>query len=137
MNRQIKKGQLDVEYRTHDLILKYDEKTLIQFDSIRPGKIKSDPTVADLRCLKYSPEGVIHYKVNYEDNYRLLPQRPKLPPLPKNATFKALFSKRLPIKNTKYQHLQDLKTLMKYVEVHNFYGSLPTVTKAKNNTKNV
>jgi len=126
----------DVEYLTFDFFKKYDDKCLIRYDSIRPGKIKSDPSVVDLRCLKYTPDGAIQYKINYEDNYKILPQRPKLPPLQKNTSFEPLFSKRLPIKDTKYKHLQDLKTVMKYAEVHNFYDSLPIETKTnkKNNS---
>ncbi|KAK4875327.1 hypothetical protein RN001_011749 [Aquatica leii] len=86
--------------------------------------MKSDPVVSDLRCLKYLVEGTIYYKVNYEDNYKILPQRAKFPLLPKDTTFERLFPKRLPIKNTKWKHLQELKTVLN-LDVHSFYDNLP------------
>lgn len=116
----------DVKYLTHEFFLKYDDKNNIRYESIRPGKIKSDPTVSDLRCLKYSPDGTIHYKISFEDEFKILPQRIKMPPLPKTHEFKQLFPTRLPIKQTKWKHLQELKTIL-CQDVHSFYDNLPHV----------
>lgn len=114
---------LDVEYLTHDFFKNYDEKSIIRFESIRPGKMKNDPTVSDLRNLKYLPSGEIQYKLIFTDEYKDLPQRTKMITLA-DVNIKPLFKERLPIKSTKWKHLQDLKpTLDK--EVHSFYDELP------------
>lgn len=125
-NARKKPFPLDVEYLSHDFFRKYDDKTVTRFESIRPGKMKQDPTVSDLRCLKYLPDGTIHYKVNYDDEYKILPQRTRLPTLPKETIFKPLFPARLPIKNTKWKHLQELKTVLN-LDVHSFYDNLPYI----------
>ncbi|KAJ8937242.1 hypothetical protein NQ314_011997 [Rhamnusium bicolor] len=45
-------------------------------NSIRPGKKPKDPTVTDLRCLRYSPiEKKILYKLNYDDKLEAPPIR--------------------------------------------------------------
>jgi len=37
------------------------------YSSIRPGRSSGDPTVTDLRMLQYEPNGIIYYKVNFDD----------------------------------------------------------------------
>ena len=47
-----------------------------QYLSIRPDRKAGDPTVVDLRCLKYLPSAEIHWKLGYTDNWNLqLPSR--------------------------------------------------------------
>ncbi|GFO04465.1 cobyric acid synthase [Plakobranchus ocellatus] len=36
------------------------------FKTIRPGQQKGAPTVNDLRCLKYSPDGELSYKLTFD-----------------------------------------------------------------------
>lgn len=45
------------------------------YKSIRPGRVKGDSQVTDIRALKYTPEGVIFYRERFGDNWPLLPQR--------------------------------------------------------------
>ena len=44
--------------------------------SIRPGFKTGDPVVIDIRCLMYTPEGILKYKLLYSDEWQPLPKRP-------------------------------------------------------------
>lgn len=39
----------------------------LMYKSIRPGSKKGDAKVSDIRCLKYSNDGKIHYKLSFKD----------------------------------------------------------------------
>jgi len=79
------------------------------YTSIRPGSSKGDPTVTDIRCLKYKPDSFIQYKLMYDDEWKDLPHRNK-----KIGTFqvKRLYKDRIKIKNEKFEHLQQLKSVL-------------------------
>lgn len=47
------------------------------YKSIRPGQVKDDPTVINLRALRYNSSGVIPYKLQFDDEWWELPQRLK------------------------------------------------------------
>ncbi|GFN94285.1 hypothetical protein PoB_002079100 [Plakobranchus ocellatus] len=44
------------------------------FKTIRPGRQKDDPTVNDLKCLKYSPDGELSYKLTFDEDWKCLPK---------------------------------------------------------------
>jgi len=46
-----------------------DFTTIREYSSIRPGRKARDPTIVDLRCLKYLPSREIHWKLRYADNW--------------------------------------------------------------------
>lgn len=48
------------------------------YTNIRPGYKVDDPTVSDIRSLKYDPEGKITYKLNYSDEWKQYTKRPNL-----------------------------------------------------------
>lgn len=48
-----------------------------RYPSIRPGKMKNDPIVTDLKTLQYNLDGVIHYKLDFDDDRKELPHRAK------------------------------------------------------------
>ncbi|CAH2087774.1 unnamed protein product [Euphydryas editha] len=76
------------------------------YDSIRPGRVAIDPVVTDIRALLYEPAGPIKYKLSYDDDYVLLPKRPK----PRSTLLKPkLYQSRIPISQIKLTHLQELK----------------------------
>ena len=53
-----------------------DFSMIRQYLSIRPDRKARDPTVVDLRHLKYLPSAEIHWKLGYTDNWNLqLPSR--------------------------------------------------------------
>lgn len=116
---------LDVKYLTFETFLNYDEKSTFIYNSIRPGKVLHDPTVSNLRALKYAPEGKIFYKLDFNDDYIELPQRARKV----NKTFRPqkLFDERLKIKYSKWMHLQQLKNYLT-ADTHEFYNSIPHLT---------
>lgn len=114
---------LDVCQMYHDQFLDFDDKTTFVYSSIRPGKRTHEPTVSNLRAIKYTPEGKIFYKLNFDDNYMELDQRAK-ECNKNNFTTRRLFKERLKIKFSKWQHLQQLKPFLPQ-DTHIFYDSLP------------
>ena len=91
------------------------------YDSIRQGRVANDPVVTDIRALLYEPEGFIKYKLSYDDEYVLLPKRPK----PKSVQPKPkLYQRKIPISQVKWTHLQELKLVIPS-DCHSFYDNLP------------
>ncbi|CAG9763604.1 unnamed protein product [Ceutorhynchus assimilis] len=78
------------------------------YESIRPGRKPDDPTVTNIRALKYE-RGEIHYKLDFNENFLPLPQRPKRS-IKKIDEFPRLFTGKLPITKQKFTHLQQIKT---------------------------
>ena len=116
--------QYEVLELTHDFF--FDFRAVKYIESIRPGRSAGDPVVHDLRVLRYTgvPGPCIEYKISFDDNYQELPQRIKMPR--ENWEISRLFADRLPIKKTKFEHLQQLKPVMPEL-YHQFYDNLPYV----------
>lgn len=112
----------DAMYLNYDFFNNYNEPRLIRFSSIRPGRNKNDPTVAQLRSLKYLPSGGVKFKVNFNDEYNDLPIRIK--EYTGNTEPTPLHNDQLPIQPCKWKHLQDLKPVIPS-EYHYFYDNLP------------
>ena len=107
----------DVKYLEHNFFKDYSD--IGPYKSLRPGSKVGDPKVTDLRCLKYLPNGDIMYKVNYQDEWQELP-------MPRNIQLKepsVLHPDKIKIKETKFQHLQQLKNVMPK-DYHSFYDQL-------------
>nr|XP_026498301.1 uncharacterized protein LOC113402304 [Vanessa tameamea] len=104
----------------HTFFKDYSIKNNFIYDTIRPGRGTGVNCVVDLRALKYNPNGTIDYKLDYNDEFRPLPRRPKRiePSLPPQ-----LFTHRLPISKSKYEHLQQLKNFIP-LDCHEFYDNL-------------
>lgn len=131
ITREARKNPFPFEahYLTHEYFIKYDLKESFRYQSIRPGKKKDDPTVNDLKCLRYSPDGIIYYKTDYgEENYIPLPVRPhnSIKPFIKRP----LYKQRVPITRQKYNHLQELTQVLPQ-EVKKFYEDIPFCDKNK------
>lgn len=99
----------------------YSQSEHLRYSSIRPGKMAFDPVINDIKCIQYSKEGKITVKLDYEQEFMDLPVRPKrmgvildYPPL-LNAPCK--------IKKEKFQHLQELKSVLPK-DTHHFYDNL-------------
>ena len=100
----------------------FQKQPEVFFTSIRPGKKVGDKCVNDLRAIKYTPEGKCYYKTDFEDDWAELPQR-----INRNARGKKwvpLFAGPLPIKLSKYQDLQALKTKVIPREHHHYFDEL-------------
>lgn len=93
------------------------------YSSIRPGRKTGDPTVTDVRALKYS-EQKIFFKLNFDSEYEELPQRTRKNISPNNSEYDRLHTQRIKIKKTKYDHLQQLKSVIPE-DCWSFYDNLP------------
>nr|CAH7740939.1 unnamed protein product [Callosobruchus chinensis] len=78
------------------------------YNSIRPGKRTVDPTVTEIRALRYE-QGIISYKLDFDQDFVPLPHRPKKNP-DLIDTFPQLFQNKLSISKKKFDHLQDIKS---------------------------
>ena len=91
--------------------------------SIRPGRKAEDPTVHDLRGLKYLPNGKIKFKLrlNNDVTWEVLPQR-----INTQAEVKwvQMFPNPIPIKKRKFDDLQAMKHVIPK-SCHYFYDALP------------
>ena len=112
----------EVHYLTHDFFTNYAAKELWLYDSIRPGRNTNDPTVTDLRVIQYCPDGKILYKCNFSDVLQEMPRRPKK--LSGNVQFPKLYTERLKISESKWNHLQQLKNVIPK-DCHSFYENIP------------
>ncbi|CAF4848935.1 unnamed protein product [Pieris macdunnoughi] len=95
------------------------------YKTIRPGRKFGDPTVTDLRGLKYKPDGTIWYSLNFDEPLQPLPQPPmKITNIKPLEELPKIFSERLPISQRKYKDLQDLKAVIPS-NCHSYYDELP------------
>lgn len=105
----------------YDLFRNYNVDVI--YNSIRSGKMATDPKVTEIRALKYEG-GAISYKTDFNQNFSILKQRPNKNKLRKVQDYPQLFHNKLPISKTKYDHLQDIKS--KINRNHwAFYDTLP------------
>lgn len=139
---------LDVVKLTHHFFHNYAAPDLISYKSIRPGKnyfsmfgvsgilnsllftlgvSKGDPTVTDLRCLKYTKDGKISFKLSHKDEYKILPQKKQL--IRKYEPTK-LYDGPLELSFRKFDDLQKLKNVLP-AENHTFYDKLRHKAKPK------
>ena len=87
----------------HTFVKKSSETSTMVYSSIRPGLSAGDLMVTNLRCLWYKPDGKMFYKLDFDEDWKLLPRRQKKINFP--ITFNLLHQDRLKIKPNKYQHL--------------------------------
>lgn len=92
-----------------------------RFKTIRPGKKTLDPTVTDLKALRYSPNGDLRVKLDIVNDWVELPVRSKL--IPPIENYPRLHQAPLKISKKKFGHLQDLKSVISK-DCHPFYDSL-------------
>ena len=106
----------------HTFFKDYEYKQDVQ--SIRPGTKAHDPTVADIKQLKFTPGGDILYKLAHDaEEFQLLPVMRRLGE-PEYPDYPPLNSQPRPITYKKYKHLQELKpTIPSFF--HLYYDDLP------------
>jgi hypothetical protein len=116
----------EVEYVDHKFFKDFSEAR--EYSSIRPGRKVGDPTVTDLRCLKYTPSGEVLWKLQYSDLWQnqLHSRKTKhgAASLPSRLVdMKPLYSSSLKIKADKFKDLQFLKLVI-LPDYHSFFDSL-------------
>ncbi|CAH1110485.1 unnamed protein product [Psylliodes chrysocephalus] len=109
----------------HTFFKYYSHKNFLVYDSIRPGRTTGDPTVVDIKAIKYS-KGEISIKTNFDHEYSALAKRPK-----KAADSFSLLSSASPLNKdrrkisySKRRDLQELKTVLTQ-DCHSFYNEIP------------
>lgn len=112
---------LEIDY---DFVKNYADPKHWVYKSIRPGRKAGDPQVVDIRAIKYAPDSPIQVKLDFNNDWIDLPQRPKVQ---YEEPYQQLHSDRLPITSTKYEHLQQLKLVIPK-DCHLFYDNIPKNT---------
>lgn len=112
----------EVQYLNHTYFKNFSEINFV--NSIRPGRKAGDPTVQNIRALKYHSDGSIEYKIKHSDEFQILPVRfnKKCLVVP-IENLPRLYYGKLKIKREKFEHLQSLKSTME-PDYHSFYDSL-------------
>lgn len=114
----------EVEYLKHGFFRNFS--TLNYFPSIRPGRLVGDPTVMDIKALKYE-NGTLSYKLRHTSNtWDELPRRMKMDSILKIKSYRELpplYTARRKIKKEKYEHLKALLQSLNQ-EYHDFYINL-------------
>lgn len=116
----------DVKYMKYSDFKDYSEAKTMMYPSIRPGLKTGDPTVTDLKQIRYEPNGSILYKLNHDEEWHPLPRKAKN--VNTNVKFSQLYKDRLPLPKRKHQDLMDLLHVLPE-EHHQFYKNLPSKMK--------
>ena len=91
----------------------------------RPGKTVGDPVVHDLRPLKYSPSGIICYKLSFDvSEWSELPRANATRQSSEPENWVRKFSEPFQIKEIKFRDLQAMKSVLP-TWAHSYYDSLP------------
>lgn len=109
-----------VEYLDHSFFKDFNNTCGLK--SIRPGKKAGEPQVADIRCLQYTPDGQIRYKLVHEGDWQELQVRGNSTHIDNQP--KRLLANQRKIQAAKYKHLQELKAVIPQ-DIHAFYDALP------------
>lgn len=114
-----------VHYVSHNFFKDFSE--LRMYASIRPGRKAGDPTVTDLRCLKYLPTEEIQWRLQYTDDWhQQLPSRraSSTASVPCSLEqLQPLYHSSLKIKKDKFKDLQFLKQVI-LSDYHSFFDNL-------------
>lgn len=114
------KQPYDIRVLHFDFFKDY-EHLATNFQSIRPGKKKGDPTVNNVRAFLYKPTGEVCFKLRHPQDYVLLPQRRHLPQ--ENPAPFPLYNSLIEITQSKFNQLQQLKPFIDR-DYHPFYDCL-------------
>lgn len=80
-----------------------------QIKSIRPEHRPNDPTVNDIKHIKYDEAGNVSYKIAHSDvEFTKLPCMCRVGD-PNDIKYKQLYDKEMPVTFKKHKHMQELK----------------------------
>ncbi|CAG9765834.1 unnamed protein product [Ceutorhynchus assimilis] len=113
----------DVKLLEFNFFKNYAETKHLRYTSLRPGKRAYEPGINDIRCIRYTalPTPEITVKLSYEEPYISLPVRPKS--IPVIDSYPPLLSAPSKIKKSKWEHLQELKSVLPK-DTHAFYDNI-------------
>ncbi|KAF4527979.1 hypothetical protein B566_EDAN016775 [Ephemera danica] len=91
------------------------------YSAIRPGQRAGDPTVNKLRVLKYTPDGMISYKLSFlEDEWQQMGHRLASP----YVEITPKYQEKLPLSSSKYRDMIKMKAFVP-TSYHTLYEQLP------------
>lgn len=111
----------EVKYLTHEFFMNYSEVSTLK--SIRPSSRVGGPHVTDIRGLKYTQNGEIFFKFDFDQEWTLLENKRGESSVLMSEPVR-LHTERRKINKAKYKHLQELKEFIPR-DFHSFYDSLP------------
>ncbi|XP_062374758.1 uncharacterized protein LOC134062673 [Sardina pilchardus] len=118
---RVKPHPYDVKYIDHTFFQDFSKLRLCK--SLRPGVRPGDPTVHDIRAIRYNSNGTMDFKINHSDDWHPHPTHQLRNSISDNHPVTPLYSDRLRIKELKFNHLQDLKGVIPK-DYHSFYDNL-------------
>jgi hypothetical protein len=131
--REARKQQpYEVKYLSYDFFKDFSK--VLHFHSARqPGyyylllllSLLLFGQVTDIKVIKYLPSDDIQVKLNFSDEaFQCLPRNARLHACSPVVEIPHLYQSRLPVKKSKYEHLQQLKGVV-LPEFHDFYDNFP------------
>ncbi|RXN36822.1 solute carrier family 22 member 15 [Labeo rohita] len=122
MNKaRVKPHPYEVKYIDHTFFQDFTKLRLCK--SLRPGVRAGDPTVHDIRAIRYNNNGTMDFKINHSDDWHPHPSHQLRNSTSDSHTVTPLYSDRLKINELKFKHLQDLKEVIPK-DFHSFYNNL-------------
>jgi hypothetical protein len=121
-SRESQDNPYQVKYVDYDFFRDFSK--LKYFTSIRPGNTVGEPVVTDIRILKYTVNGDILYKLHYSDKDFKEIRKPRNSNPTFNESLPMSYTKALPLRKSKYNHLQQIKSVIPK-DYHSFYDQLP------------
>ncbi|CAH1099611.1 unnamed protein product [Psylliodes chrysocephalus] len=115
---------LDAKYLHHDFFKYYSDPLFQWYSSIRPP----GATVSEIRALKYTPEGLIYFKTDFDSDY--MPLRKTKSVSLNRVNYKNLYSTKPKISLEKYEQLLAITKVMD-TDYHDFYKNLPHAVSKK------
>lgn len=101
-----------------------------RYDSIRPGKATGDPTVTQIKALRYNCNGTIEYKLNFDDEYysdlAIAQKKRKTVEIHSPIIYEQFHKSPLKIPKSKWQDLQQLKAVLPK-DCHPFYDQIKSL----------
>ena len=106
----------------HEFVKNYGDTKTWVYKSIRPGRKVGDAQVTDIRAIKYTSDGKIQVKLDFDEDWFDLPQRQQV--VNRDVIYERLHSGPISITSSKYNHLQQLKSVI-LQDCYAFYDTLP------------
>ena len=82
-----------------------------KYSSIGPGIGVGSATDSAIRVLKYDSNGDVYFRTSYGGTFEKLPE-PRKPVHVSDGGITPMYKNPLPVKNTKFQHVQQLKAVI-------------------------
>ncbi|XP_045887355.1 uncharacterized protein LOC123958143 [Micropterus dolomieu] len=116
-----KPNPYEVKYVDHMFFQDFTKLRLCK--SIRPEMKPGDPTVHDIRAIRYNINGMMYFKIQHSDTWTPFSKHQFRHTTSDTPAVTPLYTESQKIKEMKYKHLQDLKEVIPK-DFHSFYDNL-------------